>query len=227
VTASDTSPPGDRSPRQVAGPAVEGSGVDPDARIQSPEPPGREADAVVEAEDPPAAGSDPGPQVEPVAEPAPVPEPEPVAEPVPEPEPAEPASVPEPDPVAEPVPEPEPVAEPAPVPEPDPVAEPALESASAAEPGPPRGRPGRFMGESGELRERWDAVQTGFVDDPNRAVAQADELVSMAVAALHAHVEQRREDLAETWRGGRQVSTDTLRTAFQSYRELFEGVLST
>jgi hypothetical protein len=206
VTASDTSPPGDRSPRQVAGPAVEGSAVDPDPGIESPEPPGREADAVVEAEDPPAAGSDPGPQVEPVAEPAPVAEPEPVAEPVPEPEP---------------------VAEPAPVPEPDPVAEPALESASAAEPGPPRGRPGRFMGESGELRERWDAVQTGFVDDPNRAVAQADELVSMAVAALHAHVEQRREDLAETWRGGRQVSTDTLRTAFQSYRELFEGVLST
>jgi hypothetical protein len=219
VTPSDTSRPGDRSPRQVAGPAVEASAVDPDPGIDSPEPPGREDDAVVEAEEPPAAGSDPGAQVEPVAEPAPVPESEPAAEPapVPEPEPAEPASVPEP----------ERVAEPAPVPEPERVAEPALESASAAEPGPPRGHPGRFMGESGELRERWDAVQTGFVDDPNRAVAQADELVSMAVAALHAHVEQRREDLAETWRGGRQVSTDTLRTAFQSYRELFEGVLST
>jgi CRISPR/Cas system-associated endonuclease Cas1 len=83
------------------------------------------------------------------------------------------------------------------------------------------------MGDTGELRERWEAVQASFVDDPQRAVERADEMVSLAVAALQAHVEQRREDLAETWRGGGQASTDTLRTAFQSYRELFEGVLST
>ncbi len=52
-------------------------------------------------------------------------------------------------------------------------------------------------------------------------------MVSAAVAALQAHIEQRREDLAETWRDGEPASTDTLLTAFQRYRDLFDGVLST
>jgi hypothetical protein len=84
-----------------------------------------------------------------------------------------------------------------------------------------------FMGETSELHRRWEGVQASFVDDPRRAVEHADEMVSVAVAALQAHIEQRREDLAETWRGEQQASTDALLTAFQSYRELFEGVLST
>jgi hypothetical protein len=177
----------------------------------------------------PASVQDP----DPVAEPASVQDPDPVAEPasVQDPDPvAEPASAsdPDPDPTAEPsVQDPDPAAEPASVSEPDPEAEPALEPVPAAEPESRAGRPDQFMGDTGELRERWEAVQASFVDDPQRAVERADEMVSLAVAALQAHVEQRREDLAETWRGGGQASTDTLRTAFQSYRELFEGVLST
>ena len=83
------------------------------------------------------------------------------------------------------------------------------------------------MVEPDELRRRWESVQASFVDDPRRAVEQADGMVSAAVAALQAHIEQRREDLAETWRDGEQASTDTLLTAFQRYRDLFDGVLST
>ena len=52
-------------------------------------------------------------------------------------------------------------------------------------------------------------------------------MVSTAVAALQARVEQRREDLAETWRAGERPSTDALLAAFQRYRDLFDGVLST
>jgi len=118
--------------------------------------------------------------------------------------------------------EPEPAAEPEPV---------GFELASAMDPdpeiGPDDGFDDGFMGETDELRRRWEAVQAGFVDDPRRTVEQADEMVSAAVAALQAHIEQRREDLAETWRDGAQASTDALLAAFQRYRELFEGVLST
>ena len=84
-----------------------------------------------------------------------------------------------------------------------------------------------FMGDTGDLRGRWEAVQASFVDDPRHTVAQADEMVSVAVAALQARVEQQREDLAETWRTGEQPSTDDLLVAFQRYRDLFDGVLST
>ena len=83
------------------------------------------------------------------------------------------------------------------------------------------------MGETSELRRRWEVVQASFVDDPRRAVEEADEMVSVAVAALQAHIEQRREDLAETWRGGEHGSTDALLAAFQRYRDMFDGVLST
>lgn len=31
-----------------------------------------------------------------------------------------------------------------------------------------------------ELRSRWDAIQTGFVDEPRNSVQQADELVALA-----------------------------------------------
>src|SRR6185369_522619 len=35
--------------------------------------------------------------------------------------------------------------------------------------------------EAGELRRRWDSVQASFVDEPRRAVEQADELVANAM----------------------------------------------
>ena len=119
--------------------------------------------------------------------------------------------------------DPDPEVEPAPSADADPEVEP--EPTGDVDPEVELG-PG-FMGETSELHRRWEGVQASFVDDPRRAVEQADEMVSAAVAALQAHIEQRREDLAETWRGEQQASTDALLTAFQCYRELFEGVLST
>jgi hypothetical protein len=105
--------------------------------------------------------------------------------------------------------------------------DPGWDAGPDADPDPEIGPGDGFMGETDELRRRWEAAQAGFVDDPHRAVEQADEMVSAAVAALQAHIEQRREDLAETWRGGAPASTDALLEAFQRYRELFEDVLST
>jgi hypothetical protein len=204
VTAPDAPEPIGRTPRQVAGPEVE---------------PEREDDAgdspAVDLRERP--GSDPDPEVEP--------EPTGDADREVEPEPTGDADrevEPEPTGDADREVEPEPAAEPEPV---------GFELASAMDPdpeiGPDDGFDDGFMGETDELRRRWEAVQAGFVDDPRRTVEQADEMVSAAVAALQAHIEQRREDLAETWRDGAQASTDALLAAFQRYRELFEGVLST
>jgi hypothetical protein len=144
----------------------------------------------------------------------------------PEPDP-DPSADADPDPEVEPAPsvDADPEVEPEATGDVDPEVEPEPESATDPDLQVELG-PG-FMGETSELHRRWEAVQASFVDDPRRAVEQADEMVSVAVAALQAYIEQQREDLAETWRGEQQASTDALLTAFQCYRELFEGVLST
>jgi hypothetical protein len=203
VTAADSPGPIGRTPRQVAGPTVD---------------PEREDDAgessVVDLRERPE--SDPDPEVEPApsADAESDVEPEPTGDVDPEVEPEPEAAT-----DAEPEVEPEPTGDVDPEVEPEPEA--ATDPEPEVEPGP------GFMGETSELHRRWDAVQASFVDDPRRAVEQADEMVSVAVAALQAHIEQRREDLAETWRGEQQASTDALLTAFQCYRDLFEVVLST
>ena len=37
--------------------------------------------------------------------------------------------------------------------------------------------------ETGELRRRWDTIQTGFVDEPRHAVEEADSLVAKTISA--------------------------------------------
>ena len=175
--------------------------------------------------EPEPVATDPDPEFEPEVEPEPVatgPDPDPGPDPELEVEPEPVATEPDLDPEVEPDIE----SAVAPDPDPDPVAEPDTEAVAATDLDPGV-TPAGFMVEPDELRRRWESVQASFVDDPRRAVEQADGMVSAAVAALQAHIEQRREDLAETWRDGEQASTDTLLAAFQRYRDLFDGVLST
>ena len=42
--------------------------------------------------------------------------------------------------------------------------------------------------EAGELRSRWDSIQAGFVDEPRRAVQQADELVDSAIKKAYGRI---------------------------------------
>ena len=242
---SATGPIG-RTPRQVAGPGVGDPEPDADAGANAEPAPGRSVfDTTPEGEE--VVASEPGPvvEIEPDPDPdlgeAPAPEPDQLVatEPVPGPAGAgEPAHDDAPHTV-ETVPAPDPerdidedpvflddhtteVAEgPVLTPEEGALDEPTGDAAD------PPDLDSRFMGDTGDLRDRWEAVQASFVDDPRDAVAQADEMVSAAVAALQARVEQQREDLAETWRSGEQPSTDDLLVAFQRYRDLFDGVLST
>lgn len=76
-----------------------------------------------------------------------------------------------------------------------------------------------------QFRKRWTDVQSGFVDDPRRAVADGDELVAEVMQSLaesFAHERKRLEtELSETG----EASTETLRVGLRRYRSFFERLL--
>jgi len=77
----------------------------------------------------------------------------------------------------------------------------------------------------GQLRERWQGVQAAFVDDPQQAVQQADQLVTDVIDRLTKTFEQTK-DLLDTQLGeADDVSTEDLRVGLQRYRTFFERLL--
>ena len=76
-----------------------------------------------------------------------------------------------------------------------------------------------------DLRDRWDRIQTGFVDEPRAAVQQADELVNSAVQRLTEGFAEARTGLERQWDRGTEVSTEDLRIALQKYRAFFQRLL--
>jgi hypothetical protein len=74
--------------------------------------------------------------------------------------------------------------------------------------------------------ERWTAIQTSFVDEPQQAVHQADELVSELMHELTNSFTEARERLEEQWASGDEASTEDLRIALQRYRSFFDRLLS-
>jgi hypothetical protein len=77
-----------------------------------------------------------------------------------------------------------------------------------------------------ELRNRWSGVQTAFVDEPRRAVEQADALVASAMKRLAEVFAEERSKLEQQWDRGDNVSTEDLRIALQRYRSFFHRLLS-
>jgi hypothetical protein len=84
-----------------------------------------------------------------------------------------------------------------------------------------------FPGEELEgLRTRWQEIQTAFVDEPRKAVEQADGLVATAMKRLAEVFARERSGLEQQWDRGDRVSTEELRVALQRYRRFFERLLS-
>jgi len=98
--------------------------------------------------------------------------------------------------------------------------------------------------ERDRFSQRWEAVQSRFVDSPKGAVAEADDLVSSVMKARGypvADFDQRADDISvdhprvmENYRsahaialrvGKDQASTEELRTAMIYYRSLFEELV--
>jgi hypothetical protein len=77
-----------------------------------------------------------------------------------------------------------------------------------------------------DLRTRWKEIQTAFVDEPRRAVEQADNLVASAMKRLAEVFAEERSGLEKQWDRGDNVSTEDLRVALQRYRSFFQRLLA-
>lgn len=80
--------------------------------------------------------------------------------------------------------------------------------------------------EAGDLRRRWDEIQASFVDEPRRAVEQADNLVADAMKRLAEKFADERVRLEGRWDRGDDVSTEDLRLTLQFYRSFFGRLLA-
>jgi hypothetical protein len=80
--------------------------------------------------------------------------------------------------------------------------------------------------EAGDLRGRWDRIQTGFVDEPRRAVEDADKLVAETMKRLAEMFADERSRLEAQWDRGDDVNTEDLRLALQRYRAFFDRLLA-
>lgn len=79
--------------------------------------------------------------------------------------------------------------------------------------------------EVGDFRNRWSNIQTGFVDEPRRAVEDADNLVASLMKKLAEGFANERAGLEKQWDRGDNVSTEDLRVALQRYRSFFDRLL--
>jgi hypothetical protein len=80
--------------------------------------------------------------------------------------------------------------------------------------------------EANDLRARWDAIQVGFVDEPRRAVEEADKLVAGTMKRLAEIFADERSKLEGQWDQGDNVSTEDLRLGLRRYRSFFSRLLS-
>ena len=77
-----------------------------------------------------------------------------------------------------------------------------------------------------DFRSRWEKIQIGFVDEPRKAVEQADELVASAIKRLEEVFAIERHKLEAEWDKTDNVSTEDLRVALRRYRSFFDRLLS-
>jgi hypothetical protein len=76
------------------------------------------------------------------------------------------------------------------------------------------------------FRSRWQDIQTSFIDEPTRAVEQADSLVAEIMQQLAKTFADERSHLEEQEEHGKEISTEDLRMALRHYRSFFDRLLS-
>jgi hypothetical protein len=76
------------------------------------------------------------------------------------------------------------------------------------------------------FRSRWLEIQAAFVDEPRRAVHEADSLVAELMQRLAQTFSDERTSLESQWDRDEDVSTEDLRVALQRYRSFFDRLLS-
>jgi hypothetical protein len=77
-----------------------------------------------------------------------------------------------------------------------------------------------------ELKGRWGTIQTEFVDEPRKALEDADRLVAEAIKRLAESFAAQRVNLERVWDRGDGVTTEDLRLTLRRYRSFFDRLLS-
>jgi len=98
----------------------------------------------------------------------------------------------------------------------------AIDEQKAADQSTPLFSPDRAQ----DFRSRWDTIQTGFVDEPRRAVEQADSLVAEAIQQLAKSFADERSKLEQQEGRGDNISTEDFRLALRRYRSFFDRLLT-
>ena len=80
--------------------------------------------------------------------------------------------------------------------------------------------------EEEDFRSRWNTIQSGFVDEPRRAVEDADGLVAQIMQRLAQSFSDQKGNLEIQWDNSQQVSTEDLRMALRRYLSFFDRLLS-
>jgi hypothetical protein len=75
-------------------------------------------------------------------------------------------------------------------------------------------------------QDRWYEIQTGFVDEPSRAVQSAGELLTEVMDDLTRRLTTELEAFDARPGAGDDASTENLRVTFQRYRSFFDRLLT-
>lgn len=84
-----------------------------------------------------------------------------------------------------------------------------------------------LVSDADDYLSRWQTIQAGFVDEPKRAVQDADSLVAEVMQRLAESFATERDRLDQQWSGGQEAGTEELRVALQRYRSFFNRLLKT
>ncbi|BCJ75612.1 hypothetical protein CS0771_51560 [Catellatospora sp. IY07-71] len=80
-------------------------------------------------------------------------------------------------------------------------------------------------GAADDLRERWQAAQLRFVDDPASVAAEMRDLIGETVDRLQQTLAERRQELDEAFSSA-GTDTEQLRQAVQRYRDFHQQLLN-
>jgi hypothetical protein len=81
-------------------------------------------------------------------------------------------------------------------------------------------------GEPERFAARWQEIQAEFVDNPRKAIEDADALVADLVQRLNQMLAREREQLDPRARAGEDITTEDLRQGLQRYRALVQRLLA-
>jgi hypothetical protein len=76
------------------------------------------------------------------------------------------------------------------------------------------------------IHAQWKDIQAAFVDEPRKAVQDADTLVADLMQRLAQMFASERDQLESRWSSGNDVSTEELRHGLRRYRSFFERLLA-